>query len=304
MEGCNRKHHTLLHGAERVFPVKANLRAACTTIGKSKVLLAIVPVRIRVGENFIDTFGMLDTGSDASLISSDVADQLGLRGEVKPMTFGTFHGSENIESAVVNFKLSAVNDSATFDLTQAYTIPRLNASTKVANWDRIKAAWENTYGIELSSGPEEKVTVLIGADVPGAHEHIEIKKPPRGVAGPYAVLTPFGWSLFGKVPSPNHCRGGSASISTRHVCRIQGPKCDDLEQIVSDFWKLESLGIKSETCSQLSKEDQKAHEIMTATIKMIDGHYEVGLPWRSDQGELPNNQNMALRRFYNLENRF
>ena len=73
--------------------------------------------------------------------------------------------------------------------------------------------------------------------------------------------------------------------------------------MLKNFWKLESLGIKSKTSSQLSKEDQKAHEMMTATITLIDGHYEVGLPWRSDQGELLNNQNMALRRFYNLENR-
>ena len=153
---------------------------------------------------------------------------------------------------MVFFKLSAVNDSTTFDVTQAYTIPRLKASTKVANWDRIKAAWEKTYVIKLSSGPEGEVPVLIGADVPGAHEHIEIKKPPQEVMGPYAVLTPFGWSLFGKVPSPNHCRAGNASTSTRHVCRIQGPKHNDLEQMVNDFCRLELLAINSETCSQLS----------------------------------------------------
>ena len=133
-------------------------------------------MRIRAGDKFVDTYGMLETESDASLISSDVADQRGLRGEVKPMTFGTFYGSE--------------------PQTQAFTIPRLNASMKIVNWDRIKALWDKTYGIVLSSGPEGEVTLLIGADVLGAHEHIEIKKPPRGVTVPYAVLTPFGWSVF------------------------------------------------------------------------------------------------------------
>ena len=46
-----------------------------------------------------------------------------------------------------------------------------------------------------------------------------------------------------------------------------------------------------------------AIKVMKSTIITVYGHYEIGLPWRTDGATLPNNQNMALRRFYNLEHR-
>ena len=37
VEGCEQKQHTLFHGAERVFPVKTNVRVACVPYIKSEV---------------------------------------------------------------------------------------------------------------------------------------------------------------------------------------------------------------------------------------------------------------------------
>ena len=71
VEACTSKHHTLLHGAERVFP-KPNINSAIVPRKDSKVLLMVVPLRIPSGEKLIDTFGLLGNGSDATLIREDI----------------------------------------------------------------------------------------------------------------------------------------------------------------------------------------------------------------------------------------
>ncbi len=58
----------------------------------SDVLLAIVPVRIRSGGRMIETYALLDSGSQATLMRMDAARALGLKGKKKTIKFGTFHG--------------------------------------------------------------------------------------------------------------------------------------------------------------------------------------------------------------------
>ena len=303
VEDCKLLHHTLLHGAEKIFPPKVNVRSSLVPQPESQVLLKVIPVRVHVKDKLIDTFAMLDSGSDASLIRQDIANKLGLRGKTNSLLFGNFHGSERIKSTMVNFKISAIDNSFTFEANNAFTIPTLNASRKVNNWQNIKQSWEKSYGIKLSSAPVGEVTVLIGCDIPGAHETLEIKKPPKGMTGPHAIRTPFGWSLFGRTPDLHRWNESNAREPIRHIRMLHQPQHNDLELLIQNFWTLESLGIKAITGSELSKEDQQALEIMNSTIAKVDGHYEIGLPWRCDEDDLPNNKNTALRRFYNLEHR-
>ena len=102
----------------------------------------VVPIRVHVGEKSIDTYAMLDSGSDVSLIRQDVARRLGLRGRSNSFLFGTFHGTEMIKSSMVSFKISAVDDSFIFEVNNAFSIPNLNTSCKANNWENIKNAWE------------------------------------------------------------------------------------------------------------------------------------------------------------------
>ena len=45
-----------------------------------------------------------------------------------------------------------------------------------------------------------------------------------------------------------------------------------------------------------SIEDKKALETMERSLKMVDGHYQVALPWNTDPPYLPNNRSMVERR--------
>ncbi len=52
-----------------------------------------------------------------------------------------------------------------------------------------------------------------------------------------------------------------------------------------------------------SLKDTRALEVMEGTLKMVDGHFQVALPWRHDPPFLPNNRIVAERRGLLLKKR-
>ena len=52
-----------------------------------------------------------------------------------------------------------------------------------------------------------------------------------------------------------------------------------------------------------SVEDKRALHMMEESVKMVDGHFQVALPWRQDPPVIPNNKAMAGQRLRSLRNR-
>ena len=50
----------------------------------------------------------------------------------------------------------------------------------------------------------------------------------------------------------------------------------------------------------ISLEDQRSCKIMKESCRIVDGHYELPLLWRSLDQDLPNNKWIALRRLKSL----
>ena len=78
---------------------------------------------------------------------------------------------------------------------------------------------------------------------------------------------------------------------------------DTIEQQLERLWKTDFGGSVVETKSCPSVEDKKALEIMEGSLKTVDGHYQVALPWRCYPPYLPNNKNMAEQRCQLLKRR-
>lgn len=99
------------------------------------------------------------------------------------------------------------------------------------------------------------------------------------------------YSGFGGKPIPD--------IVNHAVFRVEAETNDLMEQ----FWRLESLGSKTECKHQYSEEEQ-ALETSRWTIRNIDDHYDIGLPWKYEGLQRPNNISSALTRSYATESRF
>ena len=52
-----------------------------------------------------------------------------------------------------------------------------------------------------------------------------------------------------------------------------------------------------------SVEDKRALHVMEESVKLVDGHFQVALPWRKDPPGIPNNKPMAEKRLRSLKNR-
>ena len=66
-----------------------------------------------------------------------------------------------------------------------------------------------------------------------------------------------------------------------------------LENQVEQFWKLENTSAND---TGMSLNDKRALQIWDDTIHVSEGHYEIDIPFKSDEPNLPNNRSVAERR--------
>ena len=67
------------------------------------------------------------------------------------------------------------------------------------------------------------------------------------------------------------------------------------------FWEIDNSGI--DDVQVLSAEDNFILDKAQQSIKFIDGHYRIAIPWKEERVSLLNNYSMALHRLQNLEKR-
>ena len=79
---------------------------------------------------------------------------------------------------------------------------------------------------------------------------------------------------------------------------------DTLLQQVECFWETDFRESISDHKTAMSVHYKKALQIFEASAGLVDGHYQVGLPWKNNPPFLPNNRSLALRRLSCLKRRF
>ena len=111
-----------------------------------------------------------------------------------------------------------------------------------------------------------KVKVVLGQDNYHLLYPQEVRKGKRNE--PWAVRTKPGWTLSG--PFPKH--------EVAHVVATSCLATDDgLSSQLKSWFNMESYATRLNVSGR-SKEDKKALEQLQKTTKLVDGHYEVGLP--------------------------
>ena len=113
---------------------------------------------------------------------------------------------------------------------------------------------------------------------------------------PFAIRSCLGWSIL----------GGSVSVSSKRHFNLNHISSEDisLNQQLEEFWRIESCGTVKENRDPMSVEDRKALKIIDNSISIVDGHYQMGLPWRQEDPHLPFNRTLAESRLQALKRRF
>ena len=156
-----------------------------------------------------------------------------------------------------------------------------------------RAQWPHLNGIHFPRIESDTVSVLIGRDVPEAHWVYDQRCGRRGQ--PYAVCTPLGWTLMG--PS-NLCERNSFSVNF--------VRCDNetLHRQMETMFKSDFNEPMMSTKVAMSVEDRRALTQMESSVKLVNGHYQLGLPWKFKSVSLPNNRDFAMGRLRHLKKRF
>ncbi|CAC5364013.1 unnamed protein product [Mytilus coruscus] len=120
--------------------------------------------------------------------------------------------------------------------------------------------------------------------------------------GLYLLASKLGWMVTGRVKDTDdqanetgllimsHTNGNELqeqkSISKKDYGVLSSPD-------LSDFWKLESIGITYQTDNTDNEIEMK---IFKDTLTFEKGRYQVKWPWKEDSPDLPMNRNLALGR--------
>ncbi|XP_065091276.1 uncharacterized protein LOC135712246 [Ochlerotatus camptorhynchus] len=299
--GCELKHHSLLHSEKAETPVTKDISSQSTAKvnvhrqGSRSTLFRIVPVRLYGKDSSIDILAFLDDGSSFTLMEQEVADQLGIDGVIEPLCLQWTNNVTRTESEskVVQLGISSIGGDKRYMLERVRTVESLGLPPQSLRFEQMEQQFPYLRGLPVNSYSGAVPHILIGLD--NTDLMVTLKKRIGKPLEPVATKTKLGWTVYGNVEGlddpPEH--------RLLHVC--SGSTDRELHDLVEEFFTVESTGVKVAPIVE-TDDDRWAREIMEkTTIRTPSGRFETGLLWRYDCIEFPESRPMAERRLKCLE---
>jgi len=259
----------------------------------SVVALRTVPVILKHGKKQLTINALLDDGSTATYVNSDVVAELGVSGESQQGSVSVLNGQQStIHMQYVELQVSSV-DGRVNKKVGAFTTEKVTGNMMAMDWKGYRKHWSHLRNIEFPKiNRNHKVDMLIGLDYADLHT---TRQEVCGKPGePIARLTLLGWTCVGNtVP-------GKQAVRTNFVRTYFTPQIDET---LRKFWEVESCRSTDEF--SLSPDDRVVIDRTASTIKYseLQNRYEVEIPWKQDPCELPDDFEMAFRRLQGTEKR-
>ena len=299
---CEKKHHVLIHSDKEYsekfsdeMSSKATTATEAVTCSTSKIksdaTLGALPVRVKVNGKEKLVVALVDTGSNTTLIRRSLVDELGISGEqAAPVAVHTMNGPALQQDGLV-CKLELMSDDRTSSVIvdEALTVPAIPVRAVVDG--KAFNEYPHLRDLDLPYIPRAKIGIIIGTDCPEMHWSLEERR--AGRKDPIARRTPLGWIVLGPSEKTDSIQSLATSVGA-------DPLAEQLRQIsLLDFQDT----IVTEPA--MSVDDRRALKTMQETVKLVDGKYQIGIPWKVDPVEsLQNNRSMAEARLRMLKRKF
>ena len=157
---------------------KSAFYKACsqTAFTSHKVALQVVSVRVE-GEHgsSVNTWALLDTGSEESFIARPTADKLRLRVQgFESLAVCTLTGETTVRVGKVDLAVSPMEspEGHRIQIQDVKVVENLNVSS---SRPQDLTRWEHLNGIQIPEIDGEEVTLLIGENVPEVQIHKEVR---------------------------------------------------------------------------------------------------------------------------------
>ena len=224
---------------------------------------------------------LLDPGSDTTLICASLANRLQLLivdNDLKVSISNVLTKKQTMKSKSVRFKLSSAGSE--IHVKEAWVVEKLNIKVRPFDVVKMKKKHHHLRNITIPERLNQDVEILIGADVPEALLHLEFVKG-NHPSDPIAVRTLFGWTIFGGKSSEKDIQSNHITLKT-------------LDTKLERFWSQETYGTIQNPEALLTKEEKRAMNILQSKTNLVNGRFEVGMLWKSDDVKLVNNRPLAV----------
>ena len=292
---CDRRHHTLLHGAsmrrtaqppkeqgyradikqdfDEEIPIKITEKTFAA--GEAGTIsLGTVPICLQNQKKSIEINALLDTGNTTSLLSEDAAKALGLTGYQEVATIEGV-GGRLVESKIKAQVVLRTDDGKVNEKLWVRVVPKPAGSLRAVNWNDHKAKFPHLRDIQFPEPCERRVVDLIlGNSVAKlmSSETGDVCGPKPD--DPIARKTPLGWVAAGKLDPAAQTEDAKQFLSffmkERHDPRVCEPS-HEVRKIISSPHSAVNYGflvpeegkkVKLKCCP--SPESQKLQELMAS----------------------------------------
>ena len=317
---CKTPHPTLLHidgfslpkdngtvGQETTEkPLKVNnarVDIPQESNNESNILLqTILPVTVMQKgiDKPVKTYAFYDNGSAGCFITERLKIRLEASSTETKLQLATMHGRTLVDSAIVkDLIVTDVNGKNPVELPRAYTRQEIPAEVEQIPTPEIVGRTEHLKGIasEIPAyDPELEISLLIGSNCPNAL--VPLSVVPNKGDGPFALRLRHSWT----VSSPLHLR--TEPLTNKVTAnRIIVREVESVKEIITpkSLLSLFELDFNEKASCNLpedlgySQEDRKFMALVSDGIRYTEGHYEIPLPFRHQNVNLPNNREQAFK---------
>ena len=218
------------------------------------------------------------------------------------LQLATMHGESQVESTIIldNLIVTSLDDENPIELPRSYTrdeIPayhhQIPTPSLIKQWPHLSEVAKKIPEFES----DLEIGLLIGSNCPSALEPLEVV--PCQSDGPFALRLRHGWTVSGPLRIRTDHDKGKIIANRITVREVETPK----EFIApKSLLKMLQLDFNDHTVSKvpdergLSQEDRKFLSMVERETKVVDGHYQVPLPFRCDDVTMRNNKEQAIKR--------
>ena len=292
------------------------------------ISLCILPVlisHIDNPDNEVLVYAMLDNDCTGCFCTTEVMDQITPNRQREALvTVETINGVSEKETTAVEGLIVRRSSKANKAASSKISLPttfgfdglsitkdEVPTPSNLKHWSHLQKLMDQIpeYNDAIPFG------LMIGGNCPEALEPLEVV--PSENNGPYAFNTRLGWCVVGPLSSSSSpAKRTNVQCHRTRMMEInsswQTPIMIDTlpnhrfvetaeakDQLINkrlqEMYSLEFNEINSET-QGYSQEDERFMEIMTNKVVKVDGHYQLPLPFRNDNVNLPCNRKQAEKR--------
>ena len=223
----------------------------------------------------IETYALLDSGSDNTQITKTKAKAVGINNtDHIAVPISSFYGEHIITSTEVLQGIGSINSTRPlFNLpvyaTSASDFQKPNVPVELLS--SICADYDNLNNIIFPQLRDNKIGVLIGAHSIIATVPLKFTTGPPGT--PYGVLTQLGWTVTGPIPQKYKPNSNKQEINYNITLynRIKNPEQDIENDMLQKFWTMEGKNLVSgkkdtdsrwQECSWNTKKDDMPQRLL------------------------------------------